>query len=613
MEKPRLEDDFDNYVNYEWKKDNEIPAEYPRYSNFTKMSIDLEDLKEKMCESNMDPLLNKVYNLFKNQNEEETKKYIMNKINKIKETKNKLELIDYLLKEVTNGNYLLFHMCFGGTERNPQFQIPEIGFYGLSLSDKVYYTEKTQYKDDVLKLIENQLKYFDLYEDDLSYIWEIEKDIAESHYSNAEKRIPLKTYHPMTIDAFCEVFEPYFDNLKDYFPSEIYDITVNNSELLKKFKKIYDENSLERLQTWFIWKTIKKYTSNLSNENILYKNSFDFYSKKLNGIEKPKDMKKRGANFTEDIIPDIFSKIYLEKYCDPKLKTEFPKFVEIIRSSLIKKIEKAKWITEDNRETTLEKLRSMTLKVVSQDNFESYEKLDKEYTNILEFVDTYYKWDWDVNECEKKMYKLRDPKTWEMSAMTVNAYYHPLYNEIVFPAGILQEPFYSVKNSFGENAGGIGAVISHEMTHGFDDQGSNYDKNGYLYSWWSKETKENYETIIKKMETYFDKLIHVDMQINAKLTQGENLADLGGLQTALSSCPNEEEQKKCIYTWAKIWRANVRYEYAQQMIELDPHSPPHLRINGILPHIELFYKLFNIKESDKLYLKEEERCNLWSE
>ena len=522
-------------------------------------------------------------------------------------------MFSHLLGLISQGQYKVFHICFSGTERNPKFQIPNIGFGGLSLPDKTYYLEKTQYKEDFLKMVQTQVNYFG-YEKNMDFIWELEKEIAESHYSRAEKREPLKTYHPMTLNALIEKCAPFLDTVKSVLPDKIHDITVNNFSLLSTFQKVWSEKSLEELQFWYVWKTIIGSVGSLDNENPLFKTHFDFFSKTLNGIEKPKSMDKRAANFVEGYLDDDFSRIYLEKYCDPNLKSEFPQFVERIRASLLEKIEKATWLDEENKKTTLEKLRCMTLKVVSPTNFKDYSVLsDKSYSNILEFIAAYYKWDWEILEVEKKMYQLRDPHAWEMSAMTVNAYYHPLYNEIVFPAGILQAPYYSSTQSYGENAGGIGAVIAHEMTHGFDDQGSNYDKDGYLYQWWTDETKQNYEDIIQKMEDYFNSLTHVDMSMNGKLTQGENLADLGGLQTAISSCDTEEQRKDCLISWATIWRANVRYEYAQKMIDLDPHSPPHLRINGILPHIQSFYDIFDIQEGDGMYLEPEKRCMLWSE
>lgn len=611
-ERPRLEDDFDNHVNFEWKKNNPIPPEYPRYTNFTSIDMNLEKLKMEIATDADNKFINSVYNLFLNQDEGSIKTEIIGKINQIQDASSKHELVNYLLREITHGNYIFFHICNAGTERNPLFQIPNFSFSGLSLPDREYYLEKTEHKEGLLSLIRKQLAYFGINED-TSFIWELEKTIAESHYTKAEKREPLKTYHPMTISMFKKIFNPWFDNIEEILPPEIYDITVSSEKVPQAFNHVLNSYSLDQLKLWFIWRSIKAIVGYLGNDNLLYQNNFDFYMREMNGVDKPKDMEKRAGNFVEGYLEDKFSEIYLNKYVDKKLVTEFPVFVERIRETLLKKLECADWMCEETKSASLEKLRDMTLKVVSPTKFCDYTPIESEYSNIIQFASAYYKWDWEELECKKKMYKLRDPLKWEMSAMTVNAYYHPLYNEIVFPAGILQSPFYDTSASYGANAGGIGAVIAHEMTHGFDDQGSKFNKDGYLCDWWSKETRANYEGIIKRMEDYFATLTHVDLPVNARLTQGENLADLGGLQTALASCNgNETDEHDCMISWAKIWSANVRYEYAQKMITLDPHSPPHLRINGILPHINRFYEIFNIQENDGMYLENNKRCLLWS-
>lgn len=612
MSKPRLQDDFDNFINFDWKQANEIPAEYPRFTNFTKIDMNLEKLKMEIAENPENEFVNSIYDLFLNQDETSIKTTMLKEITAIQAKETKQELITYLLKEIPKGNYLLFHICNAGTERNPQFQIPNFSFGGLSLSDRDYYLEQTKYKDGLMSLIKKQLGYFDIH-DNIDFIWELEKTIAKSHYSKAEKREPLKEYHPMTLNAFKKVFQPYFTDIEKILPSEIYDITVNNDVVLESFKLVFDTYNVEQLKLWYVWKLIRSTCSHLHNDNELFKNHFAFYMTQINGIEKPKSMDKRAGNFVESYLEDKFSEIYVNKYVDKRLSTEFPKFVEKIRASLMSKLQNAEWMDDTTRNASLEKLRDMTLKVVSPSKFRDYSSIEFTYENILEFIEAYYKWDWEELECREKMYKLRDPLKWEMSAMTVNAYYHPLYNEIVFPAGILQAPFYDSNASYGVNVGGIGAVIAHEMTHGFDDQGSKFDKNGFLYDWWSKETRENYDNIIKRMENHFATLKHVDMPVNAKLTQGENLADMGGLKIALASCDgNTDDERDCMISWAKIWSANVRYEYAQQMITLDPHSPPHLRINGILPHINRFYEIFNIQESDGMFLDEKRRCKLWN-
>ena len=609
----RVHDDFDNAINEEWKKNNPIPEIYPRYTNFTILHEELEKLKITICQDTKYTLLNKLYNLYKNQDDEKVINFIQEYINVIHGKDSKQELIDYLLHEIINGNYILLHICHSGTERNPLFQIPHFTFGGLSMPDQSYYTERTELQEPFIELIKKQFDVCSVSYDniDLNFVWELEKQLASYHYTNAEKREPLKTYHPTTMKAFKKMMHPYFNNIDNILPNEYYDIVLNNDSLFEGFVNVLETYSLEQLKLWFTWRIIKKYGNNTTND--LYNNLFDFYSRRLNGVKTQRSLDKRAAGMMEGMLEDMFTKLYLEDYVEPSLKKNFSVFVEELRDSLRIKMEKASWMCKETKENAIDKLNSMTLKTIGPVNYKNYNHFDKDYSCFLEFINDYSKWDWDVLEVKEKMYKLRDANEWLMSGMTINAYYHPSYNEIVFPAGILQPPFYGVNQTFGENAGGIGAVIAHEMTHGFDDQGSRYDKNGYLYNWWSKETRKEYETIIKKMEEHFDTLTYEDKPLNSKLTQGENLADLGGLQTALSLCKTDEDKKDCLISWAKIWRANSTKEFSEKMLVVDPHSPPHLRINAIVQHISDFYRLFNVEKTDKMYLEPERRCMLWSE
>lgn len=609
----RLQDDFDNAVNETWKKENPIPDIYPRYTNFTVLHEELEALKIKICENSNHTLIHKLYNLYKNQDHQLTYKYILHEIEKIQNTTSKQELIEFLLKQIVKGKYTLMHVCHSGTERNPLFQVPHFSFSGLSLPDMSYYTERSELKEPLLDLIHKQYEVLNISHnvEELECIWKIEETLAAKHYTRAEKREPLKTYHPSTMNALKKMMTPYFDNIQDMFPKEYHDIVLNNDDLFEELKNVINSFELSELQRWFIWRVIKTYAGYTTSK--LYENNFDFYSTRLNGVKTAKSLEKRGAQLIEDMLEDAFSQIYLQHHVAPTLRENFTSFVEEIRNTLRSKMENANWMCNQTKERAIDKLNSMTLKTIGPMTYKDYSHFTKDYTCILEFIDDYYVWDWDVLEVKEKMYTLRNPNEWLMSAMTINAYYHPSYNEIVFPAGILQAPFYDVNQSLGENAGGIGAVIAHEMTHGFDDQGSRFDKNGYLYTWWSEETRTAYENIIQKMENHFNSLTYEDKQMNGKLTQGENLADLGGLQTALSLCKTDENKKDCLLSWAKIWRANSRKEYSQQMIVVDPHSPPHLRINAIVQHISDFYRLFNVEKTDKMFLELEKRCMLWSE
>jgi putative endopeptidase len=255
----------------------------------------------------------------------------------------------------------------------------------------------------------------------------------------------------------------------------------------------------------------------------------------------------------------------------------------------------------------------MNMKYIDPSVLQDYSFFEKKnYSTIYELIDEYHKWDWEELEINQKMYKTYNPSKWEMDAVDINAYYHPFYNEIVFPAAILQAPFYDPSASHGQNAGAIGAIIAHEMTHGFDDNGSMYDKHGYFSFWWSSKDREEYALLIKPLETYFDKLKYNNQPLNGKLTLGENLADLGGLQCALHSCTTDKDKQECMIAWARNWRSLMRDEYAKQKLIMDVHSLPQFRVNGILPHVDDFYRLFHITESDQMFLPVEKRCRLYS-
>ena len=608
-------EDFDNAVNEQWKKENPIPDIYPRYTNFTAMHEELEKLKIEMCKDMSNALPFHLFSLYTQPTSSTEMDYVKHeKLHPILNTLDKTELVQYLLSRIQYGDYTLLHISHGGTERNPLFQIPNFSLHGLSVLDKTNYEEEKGHREPFLAMVRKQCEEFGLdqeFMDCIDRIWDLEKQLSTYHYSKAERREPLKTYHPTTIHAVREKMAPYFDNIAESLPNDYHDITLNNHHILDGMRELYENATLNELKTYMAWRVIKHYAPYMNNQ--VYNNHFDFYQTHMNGTKSPKNIEKRAANVIEGMIEDMFTKMYLEQHAEVGLADEMNDFVGRIRGALREKMVKAQWMCEKTREKALDKLDSMNVKVVGPPKYRDYTALDKKYEHFLEFVDVYYEWDWNEIEVNERMYKLRDPDTWLMSSMTINAYYHPLYNEIVFPAGILQAPFFSTQQTFAENAGGIGAVIAHEITHGFDDQGSRFDKNGYLYTWWSQETRERYETIIQAMEDHFNSLVHEDLSMNGKLTQGENLADLGGLQTAIYACKTKEEKRDCMLSWAKIWRANVRREYAQQMIELDPHSPPRLRINAILQHIDDFYSIFDVVEGDAMYLDQERRCTLWNE
>jgi len=281
------------------------------------------------------------------------------------------------------------------------------------------------------------------------------------------------------------------------------------------------------------------------------------------------------------------------------------------------RIKNLDWMSEVTKTKALDKLNKFNVKIGYPDKWTDFSKLNISesltyYENMLES----FKWSFEHNF--EKLYKPVDKLEWHMNAHDINAYYSPTMNEIVFPAGILQEPFYSASQSLAENLGGIGAVIGHEITHGFDDKGRLYDLHGNLNDWWTEDDAKNFDERSKKLEELFNSFSYFGLNVNGKLTLGENIADLGGITLSLKTIERlvepenyKNEMQKLFEQWAKVWRCNITEDTLKNQLLTDPHSPTQLRVNGILCNLDEFYETYNIKEGDKMYVKPELRSKIW--
>jgi putative endopeptidase len=609
----RLEDDFESYVNAEWKNQNSIPDKYPAYDNFLVLNEKMEKEMIEICKNKKNKLLNQTFTLFLSQKENHFANHIKPKIKIIESIKRKDKLLDFVFNEILKGNYYLLHIYFDATCRNPKFNIPHFVFDGISLPDKTHY-ENDKLKPEFEKMLSNIFTLLNLSTKQIKDIWNIENLLSKKHYSQTEMRDPLKTYNPATLYQFVDISKKEkinYNSLLKILPSEFHDITVNNIELAKEILSAFEKFNLASLKTWIIWHVISSQITSSSGK--FYELYFNFFKKKLNGIKEEKQLEERAYIFTKNYFGDEFNKIYLKEKVDKKLHERFPVFMKKIKLAVEEKLNSFQWLSVKTKLLALDKLNSMNMKCIGPSVLQDYSFFEKKhYSTIYELIDDYRKWDWEELEINQKMYKTSNPHKWEMDAVDINAYYHPFHNEIVFPAAILQAPFYDPNASHGQNAGAIGAIIAHEMTHGFDDNGSMYDKNGYFSFWWSPKDREEYVSLIKPLETYFDNLKYNNQSLNGKLTLGENLADLGGLQCALHSCTTDKDKKECMIAWARNWRSLMRDEYAKQNLIIDVHSLPQFRVNGILPHIDDFYRLFHIKETDRMFLPIAKRCRLYS-
>lgn len=621
-------DNFYQYVNSRWLKNNSLPDEETRWGSFNILIESNNDRIKDLLEVNLNSpnsefnkasiLYHQAMSNFKiDTNPIEVVKNILPLFKNI-QSKDQLQNLIYKMF-FRYGLSMPVNFSSFNDFNDANMNILHVSPGGLGLPDRDYYLDESKAEDlkKYRKYLSDYARLFNL-SLDIDGIINLETEFAKNTYTNVQKRDPNLMDNPTTYSNFENQYPEL--NLNKIFTilninsRDNRKVNVLNPNFLKNgkngFIELWNNLSIELWSDYLLLHYLRQLGSYIAKSTEELK--WSFYSKHLSGAKEMKPLWKRSIMKTESLLGMVVGKMYVSKYFTSESKERVLEMIKFMKNVFSERISNSLWMTNETKKKALEKLSKMNFKIGYPDIWRDFTNVDVRIdnsfiTNVLNCMEFETQFDFSY------LYKPTDKSLWFMDPQDVNAYYSPSFNEIVFPAGILQAPFYDVKQSFGANAGGIGAVIAHEMTHGFDDQGSRFDKNGYLYTWWSKETREAYENIIQKMEDHFNSLTYEDKQMNGKLTQGENLADLGGLQTSLSLCKTDEEKIECLLSWAKIWRANSRKEYSQQMIVVDPHSPPHLRINAIVQHISDFYRLFNVEKTDKMFLESERRCMLWSE
>ncbi len=615
----RLEDDFYTHINYDWLENNKIPSEYTKWGNFHILNERNQDrLKEILKNDPTNDEENKLNILWnKGLNEEELNSKDHKEIFKImNEDLSINELVVSLLK---------YNLCFlFDLESYTDFKdsnrnILYFDKLGLSLPDRDYYLiDKMEDKRILFKeFLNNFLSHYEIpcsaYE-----IYSFEESIAKIIMSKTERRDPMKIYNLYS-----------FEKLKQDFKNIDWDYLFNSFNFPKDDKIIITEpkyfefisNYLENIENhkfiknYFKYK-LAKYASSYCDD-ASYEILFDFYGRQLMGQKEPKQRWKRVLSSIENILGEVLSKAYIQKYFNEEEKTYCKNMINEICKTYKERIINLDWMTETTKHKALEKLDKITVKIGYPDKWTDFSNLNIDsslsyFENMIECNR------WYLDHNLTKLYKPVDKLEWHMNAHDINAYYSPTNNEIVFPAGILQEPFYSINQSISENLGGIGAVIGHEITHGFDDQGRLYDLNGNLNDWWTTEDENNFNIRSKKLEELFNSYDYFGINVNGKLTLGENIADLGGITFSLKTLERitdkeniNNETIKLFEQWARIWRCNITDDSLKNQLLTDPHSPTQLRVNAILRNIDEFYDIFNIVETDKMYLKPELRSNIW--
>lgn len=461
-------------------------------------------------------------------------------------------------------------------------------------------------------------------EKSMEAVMNIETRIARASYSATEQRDVEKNYHKMSYRQLLTDF-PGIDwstlFLLNGIPAVEY-VTVNQPEPIHEVEKILAECTVEELKAYLYYKTVDDAASSLSDR--FRAEAFNFYNHTMSGAEQDRPRWKRAISSVEGALGMAVGKMYVEKYFPESSKKRMEELVKNLQQALRQRIAQQTWMTEETKRQAYEKLDAFYVKIGYPDQWIDYSALNIDetlsyYENLVratQFMSHYY--------IDKRVNKRTDRTEWLMKPQTVNAYYNPTTNEICFPAGILQPPFFNAEADDACNYGAIGVVIGHEMTHGFDDQGSQFDKDGNLKDWWTETDKANFKKRTDVMRRFFDQVeVLPGLNANGQLTLGENIADHGGLNIAFQALQNAMKthplpskdgftpEQRFFLSYGLIWANNIREEMLRKQVQTDPHSPARWRVNGALPHIEAWYKAFNISKKDPLYVPQKERVDVW--
>ena len=499
---------------------------------------------------------------------------------------------------------------------------------GLSLPDRDYYLKDdaryvelqkqlVEYAADLLKAAEHPNP-----NEAAETILAIETEIAKVHWTKTENRDPNATYNkrtPAELDEMLGTLK-WFDYANAAGLESIDEIVVRQPTFVEGFSDLYDEFSIDQWKDYFTYHTIDAYASGLSQS--LEKRHFVFHDTAISGVEEQQPLWKRGVNVTGSVLGELVGQLYVEKHFKPIAKQRMNELVDNLIKAFEGRIQTRDWMGEGTKKQALEKLSKFTTKIGYPDKWKDYDNL-----KISEGVLANHLLASAQFEYQRDLAKLGGPidrTEWFMTPQTINAYYNPTMNEIVFPAAILQPPFFNLAADDAVNYGGIGAVIGHELSHGFDDKGSEYDGNGNLRKWWTEEDRAEFERRAGSLVDQYNAFEPVeDNFVNGKLTLGENIGDLGGLSVAYAAYRLSLDGKdapiidgltgdqRFFLGWSQIWRRLYREKELLLRLVNDPHSPSEYRVNGIVRNIDAWYKAFGIKPDDDLYLAPEDRVRIW--
>ncbi|MBR4388524.1 MAG: M13 family metallopeptidase [Prevotella sp.] len=638
-------EDFFQFACGGWMKNNPLPAAYSRFGSFERLAQDndkrintiLSDLvRKKYPQGSVEQKLGDFYRLAMDsvKRNKEGVEPVMPLIKEMEKAKTKYALQQLQLKYASFGYGVPLGIGFGADEKNASMNILNVYQGGLTLRQKEYYLDQdeatTAIREAYKKHIVRMFKLFGFKEkvaqEKMAAVMNVETQLAQVSKSRTELRDVEANYNKMTIHEFENRY-PHVRltalmNADGVSERTFQELVVGQPTFLERADRILANLKPEELRAYMEWDLICSSTSYLSDE--VAEASFDFFGRTLSGRKEDYPRWKRATGQVEGQMGEALGRIYVERYFPAAAKERMRTLVENLRVALGERIQAQDWMSEATKKNALDKLATFFVKIGYPDEWKDISQLiidpTKSYFENVQNCRIF----WDKFNNDKKAGKPVDNKEWFMTPQTVNAYYNPTTNEICFPAGILQKPFFDMEADDAFNYGAIGVVIGHEMTHGFDDQGRHYDKTGNMVDWWTDEDATNFNERAERYAQFFDNIkVLPDLNANGHLTLGENLADHGGLQVAYYAFKNATKdnplgvidgftpEQRFFIAYAGVWAANITDEEIRQRTKSDPHSLGRWRVNGAVPHVDMWYEAFNVKQGDKMFLPKEQRLSLW--
>lgn len=635
----RPQDDLYHFVNGKWLDTAEIPSDRSSYGNFQilreKSEISVRKILTKL--QNQDPNTlsgeaQKVKALYESFLDEDSIKHAginpyESATKDIDKLSDKAELASFLATPWVISELGPIGFFIAADKKEPTKYAPYLYQSGLSLPDRDYYFDDSEkglsiiedYKlhvENMMALVGNKTP-----KESALTIFEFERTVAEGQWMRVDMRDAVKTYNPVDPADISTAYPDFY--WQEFLTTAQFNaekkIVIGQPSYMEHLIKLFNDASLADWKLYLKWRALHE-LSPLLTEEIVTEN-FNFFNKTLRGVKEQRDRWKRAIQFSSEYAGEALGKIYVDEYFPPEAKERMVALVENLREAYRESILDLEWMSETTKKRAIDKLEKFLPKIGYPDVWRDYSELevsDQLADNFIAGINFQY---------QQQINKLGNPidrTEWLLTPQTVNAYYHPLLNEIVFPAAILQPPFFNLAADDAVNYGAIGGVIGHEMGHGFDDQGSRYNGDGKLDNWWEPEDGAAFAERTKALVEQYNNYTALDgLNVNGELTLGENIGDLGGLTIAhkaylLSLDGKEPEvidgftgEQRFFIGWAQAFSSKYTDENLRLRVKTDPHSPAQFRVNGVVKNMPQFHAAFDVKEDDKLYLSPAEQVKIW--